>query len=86
MVLWSDEIHWATGPKYVKKVKRRPGKEERFKPSNIQYNKDARRDPEKQEYFYIFYVIRYNFAWAIKYDVGNLNGKINTKTYLKILP
>ncbi|KAF2180030.1 hypothetical protein K469DRAFT_693504 [Zopfia rhizophila CBS 207.26] len=55
------------------------GKAERFKPGNIQYNKDTRPDPEKQQKFHIYCGVGYNFAWAIEYDVGNSNGKMNAE-------
>ncbi|KAF2179590.1 hypothetical protein K469DRAFT_595590, partial [Zopfia rhizophila CBS 207.26] len=47
-VIWCDEIHLSTSPRYVRNVKRKPGKVERFKPDNIQYKKDARPDPERR--------------------------------------
>lgn len=84
-VIQCDEIHCSTGPRHVKRVKRRPG--ERFKPENVQYNKDARPNPDKQEKFHIFYILGYDFAQAMEYDVGNSNSKMNAETYIKqILP
>lgn len=85
-VIWCDELHWSTGPKHVKYIKRRPGKDERFKPGNIQYQKDARKDPQKRKWFHIYTVIGYNFVWCTPYNAGNSNGKMNARTYLTILP
>ncbi|KAF2242068.1 hypothetical protein BU26DRAFT_164629 [Trematosphaeria pertusa] len=85
-VIWCDELHWATSPRHVKNVKRFPGTDNRYREDNIQYQKDARKDPVKKKWFYIFTVIGYNFAWCIPYDAGNSNGKINARTFLTVLP
>lgn len=83
-VVWSDEIYWSTGPRYTKRVKRRRGERDLVK--NVQYNKNQYPMPYEVEEFYIFAVIGYNFSWAIQYNVGNKNGKMNARTYLQILP
>jgi hypothetical protein len=93
-VIWSDELHWTTSPRYAKLIKRRPN--ERFLPKNIQYNKGGRpknnaekgqeQDLNKEQKFHIFTVVGWSFRWAIQYDAGNSNGKMNAETFLKILP
>jgi hypothetical protein len=93
-VIWSDELHWTTGPRYAKLIERRPN--ERFLPKNIQYNKGERpknnaekgqeQDLNKEQKFHIFTVVGWSFRWAIQYDAGNSNGKMNAETFLKILP
>lgn len=92
-LIWCDELHWATGPRYAKHIKRRPS--ERDHPKNIQYNSGGRpknneqkgqqQEKKKQHQFHIFTVIGYDFAWCMPYDAGNSNGKMNARTYLKIL-
>lgn len=87
IVLWSDELHWSTGPRYQKNVKRLPGDEARYHPSNIQYDKDHKPDPEKLHKFHLFCVVGYNFRWCIPYNSGTSNGKMNTHCYCnEILP
>ena len=93
-VIWCDELHWSAGPRYAKRIKRRPN--QRFRPENVQYNAGGRpkNNSEKgqqqnevcEQKFHIFTVLGYNFAWAIEYDAGNSNGKMNRQTFLKILP
>jgi len=84
-VLWCDEIHNSSAVRHVKWIKRKKG--ERWNPSNIQYESYARPDPEEQarQRFHFFCVIGYNFAWCTPYNAGNSNGKMNAKTYIKIL-
>jgi hypothetical protein len=86
-VIWCDELHWKSGLKYVKNIKRLPGT--RFREDNIQRNKNARCTEEmgKIERFYLFTVVGRNFCWATPYDAGNSNGKMNARTYIsQILP
>ncbi|KAF2028950.1 hypothetical protein EK21DRAFT_113332 [Setomelanomma holmii] len=84
-VLWCDELHYMTGPKYQKNVKRRVG--ERYKSTNIQYEKDHKPDPEKQHHFHIFTVVGYNFSWCMPYNAGTSNGKMTSECYINtILP
>lgn len=85
-VVWCDVIHWSTGPNYVRKVKRRPGKLERDRASNTQGREDNHPDPELQQKFHIFCVVGYNFVFAIPYDAGNSNSKMNSDTFLQLLP
>lgn len=86
-VVWCDEIHWMTGPRYQRSVKRLPGKFWKYHPSNIQYEKDHKPDPMQQRHFHIFSVLGYDFAWAIPYTVRARNGKMNDKVYTEhILP
>ncbi|KAF1941726.1 hypothetical protein EJ02DRAFT_466299 [Clathrospora elynae] len=61
-VLWCDELHWMTGPKYQKGVKRRSGDPAQYDPRNIQYKKDHKPDPDTQDHFHIYTVLGYNFA------------------------
>ena len=56
-----------------------------WRPDNIQYNKDAQLDLKKQQKFYIFCVIGYNFIQAMEYNTGNTNSKINAEIYINIL-
>jgi hypothetical protein len=84
-VLWCDEIHWMTGPKYQKDIKRDPGDSAKYAKENIQYEKDHKLDPSLQTHFYIYCVLGWNFAFAIPYNAGNKNGKMNTRTYINVI-
>jgi transposase len=93
-VIFCDELHWCAGPRYAKYIKRR--KNQRFRPDNVQYNaggrpknnseKGQQQDEVCEQRFHIFTVLGFNFAWAIEYDAGNSNGKMNGQTFLQILP
>jgi hypothetical protein len=64
-VIWCDELHWKTGPPHPRKIKRRAGKAERFKPLNVQtaYNhKPDKESKKKERRFHLFCVVSYNFA------------------------
>jgi hypothetical protein len=74
-----------TGPRYRKDIKRDAGDDAKYHPSNIQYEKDHKPDPELQQHFHMYCVLGYNFAFAIPYDAGNKNGKMNTKTYINVI-
>jgi hypothetical protein len=87
-IIWSDELHWPTGPRHVKRIKRCPGNNEKYKQKNMQYNKKGnlkKLDKEKEHQFQIFTVVGYNFRWAVQYNAGNSNGKMNGRTYKLIL-
>ncbi|KAF2627916.1 hypothetical protein BU25DRAFT_468103 [Macroventuria anomochaeta] len=76
-----------TGPSYNKDVTRLPGDKNKYHPSNIQYEKDHKPDPEEQDFFHIFIVIGYDFRWCIPYKTGKKNGKMNSEVYCaQILP
>jgi hypothetical protein len=42
-------------------------------------------EEKAEQRFHFFCVVGYDFAWRINYEAGNSNGKMNTRTYLKIL-
>jgi hypothetical protein len=56
-----------TGPEYQRGVKRRGYTEARYDLDNLQYEPNYKPDPEKQDHFYMFTVLGYNFAWCIPY-------------------
>lgn len=86
-VLWCDEVHWMTGPRYPRNIKRPPGTYWKYHPSNIQYDPDHKPDAEKQSHFHVFCVVGFDFAWALPYSTRATNGKMNTKTYTEfVLP
>ncbi|KAJ5031779.1 hypothetical protein PSV08DRAFT_385856 [Bipolaris maydis] len=84
-VIWCDEIHWMTGPKYLNHIKRRPGVKHREDPKNIQYEEQRKVDPDLQIYFHIWCVVGYNFKFAIPYNAGNSNGKMTAKIYTTVI-
>jgi hypothetical protein len=84
-VLWCDELHWMTSPKYQRDIKRDTGDPATYAKENIQYNKDHKPDPDKQKHFHIYAVLGYNFAFAIPYNAGNSNGKMNTNTCINVI-
>jgi hypothetical protein len=74
-----------TGPRYQRSIKRTPGVRSKYAMRNIQYEAGHKSDPKLQQHFQIFCVIGYNFAFAIPYNAGNKNGKMNTRTYINII-
>jgi hypothetical protein len=74
-----------TGLKYQKNIKRDQGDDAKYAPKNIQYEHNYKPDPDLQQHFYIYCVLDYNFAFAIPYDAGNSNGKMNTRTYIDVI-
>ncbi|KAF1939053.1 hypothetical protein EJ02DRAFT_497951 [Clathrospora elynae] len=86
-VLWCDELHWITGPRWPKNIKRDAGEAAKYAKDNIQYEEQHKPDPQLQHHFHMYCVLGYDFAFAIPYNAGNSNGKMNTKTYINtILP
>lgn len=89
-VLWCDELHWKTGPRHKRKIKRRKGKGERNKVQNVQYDKHHKQEPEevqKERKFHLFTVLGYDFAWCMPYETSHSNGKMTSKVFIeKILP
>jgi hypothetical protein len=84
-VLWCNEIHWMTGSKYQKDIKRDQGDDAKYAPKIIQYEHNYKPDPDLQQHFHIYRVLGYNFAFAIPYDAGSSNGKMNTRTYINVI-
>ncbi|KAF2820806.1 hypothetical protein CC86DRAFT_411629 [Ophiobolus disseminans] len=74
-----------TSPKYQRDIKRDTRDLAKYAKENIQYDKDHKPDPDKQKHFHIYAVLGYNFAFAIPYNAGNLNGKMNTNTYINVI-
>ncbi|USP75848.1 hypothetical protein yc1106_03122 [Curvularia clavata] len=86
-VLWCDELHWMTGPRYQKNIKREAGQAAKYHPDNIQYEKNHKPNPELQDHFHVYCVIGYDFAWALPYSTTSENGKMDSKTYTEyVLP
>jgi DDE superfamily endonuclease len=87
--VFSDELHWGTGPRKTSKIKRRVG--QRYKKSNIQFQKNVRkakgvtRDLGPFSNFHTFCVVGFDFKWMGHYNCGNSNGKMNSATYIEIL-
>lgn len=89
-VLWCDELHWKTGPRHKRKIKRRRGKDERDRVSNTQYDRHHKQEPEdvqKERKFHLFCVLGYDFAWCMPYETSHSNGKMTSKVFTgTILP
>ena len=89
-VLWCDELHWKTGPRHKRKIKRRRGKGERDRVTNTQYDKHRKQEPEevkKERKFHLFCVVGYDFAWCMPYETSHSNGKMTSKVFIQeILP
>jgi hypothetical protein len=87
---WCDEIHFRTGPRFTRHIKRRRG--ERFKPTNIQYKKDARtpvldqHDEDQTDLshnFHVFIIIGLQHQSFTFYETGFKNGKRSARFYIE---
>jgi DDE superfamily endonuclease len=93
-VAFCDEFHFGIGPQVTQRVKRKKGKEWRYKPYNIHRkpvtSKDVKakaREEEHLKLLNVFVIIGFDFRKLIPYKVPNNMGKITTKVYTShILP
>lgn len=93
-VAFCDEFHFGIGPQITKRVKRKEGKEYRYKPYNVHRkkvtSKDTKakaREEEHLKLLNVFVIIGFNYRKYIPYEVPNNVGKMTTKVYTgHILP
>lgn len=98
-VIFVNKVHYCTGPKHTKNIKQKPGEINRQRSNNIQWESKGKKkagdsEMDKQDFkdnrkqwFHIFMAIGYNFCWAMQYDAGNSNGKMNSLTFIRnVLP
>ena len=93
-VCFSDEFHLGIGPQITKRIKRKLGKEYRYKPQNIHRKKVTIKDTKAKareeghlNLLSVWIVIRYNYRKIIPYNVSNTVGKMTAKVYTEtILP
>lgn len=93
-VAFCDEFHFGIGPQTTKRIKRKRGKEYRYKPYNVHRkkvtSKDTKakaREEEHLKLLNVFVIIGFNFRRLIPYKVPNEVGKMTTKVYTShILP
>ena len=93
-IAFCDEFHFGIGPQVTKRIKRKEGKEWRYKPYNVHRKKVTSKDTKakaKEEdhlkLLNVFVVMGYNYRRVIPYEVDNSVGKMTTKVYTTyILP
>jgi hypothetical protein len=91
-VAFCDEFHFGIGPQVTKRIKRRQGKEQRYKSYNIHRKqlttKDTKakaREEKHLKLLSLFVVIGYDYRWIIPYEVPNSVGKMTTKVYTEVV-
>jgi hypothetical protein len=93
-VAFCDELHFGIGPQVTIRVKRKKGKEWRYRPYNV-YRKPVTskevkakaREEEHLKLLNVFVIIGFNYKRLIPYDVPNEVGKMITNVYTsQILP
>ncbi|KAE9380926.1 hypothetical protein N431DRAFT_523394, partial [Stipitochalara longipes BDJ] len=93
-VAFCDEFHFGIGPQTTKRLKRKEGREWRYKPYNVHWkkvtSKDTKakaREEEHLKLLNVFVVIGFNYKRLISYEVDNGVGKMTTIVYTsQILP
>jgi hypothetical protein len=93
-VAFCDEFHFGIGPQTTKRIKRKKGKEYRYKPYNVHCKKVTSKDTKAKareedhlKLLNVFVIIGFNFRRLIPYKVPNEVGKMTTKVYTShILP
>ena len=93
-VAFYDEFHFGIGPQITKRIKRKRGKEYRYKPSNVHRKKVTAKDTKAKareedhlKLLNIGVIIGYNWRKVIPYKVPNSVGKMTTEVYIQhILP
>jgi hypothetical protein len=91
-VAFCDEFHFGIGPQVTKRIKRKAGKEQRYKPCNVHRkkvtSKDTKakaREEEHLKLLNVFVVIGFNWQKIILYKVPNSVGKMTTKVYTTMI-
>ena len=93
-VAFYDEFHFGIGPQITKRIKRKRGKEYRYKPSNVHRKKVTAKDTKAKareedhlKLLNIGVIIGYNWRKVIPYKVPNSVGKMTTEVYIQhVLP
>lgn len=87
-VAFCDEFHFGIGPQLTKRIKRKAGKEWRYKPYNVHRKKVTLKDTKAKareedhlELLNVFVVIGLNYKRVIPYKVPNSVGKMTTAVY-----
>ena len=87
-VAFYDEFHFGIGPQTTRRMKRKKGKEYRYKPYNVHRkkvtSKDTKAKAREEEHLKLLnvgIVIGYNWRKIIPYKVPNNVGKMTTKVY-----
>ena len=88
-VVFCDEFHFGISPQVTKKIKRKKGKEWRYKPYNIHRKKITSKDTKAKareeghlKLLNVFVIIGFNYKRLIPYEVDNNGGKMTTKVYI----
>jgi hypothetical protein len=91
-VAFCDEFHFGIGPQVTLKIKRKKGKEWRYKPYNVHRkkvtSKDTKakaREEEHLKLLNVFVLIGFNIRKLIPYEVPNTVGKMTTKVYTEVI-
>jgi len=93
-VAFCDEFHFGIGPQVTKRLKRKKGKEWRYKPYNVHRKKVTSKDTKAKareeghlKLLNVFVVLGFNYKKLIPYEVDNNVGKMTTAVYTsQILP
>jgi hypothetical protein len=87
-VAFCDEFHFRIGPQITKRVKRKRGKEYRYRLYNVHRKKVTSKDikakareTEHLKLLNVFVIIGFNYRKCILYKVPNDVGKITIKVY-----
>jgi hypothetical protein len=91
-VAFCDELHFGIGPQITKHIKRKRGKEYRYKPQNVHRKKVTSKDTKAKareekhlKLLNVFVVIGHDYRRIVPYKVPNNVGKMNSEVYIGIL-
>jgi hypothetical protein len=91
-IVFCDEFHFGIGPQVTKRIKRKQGRQHRYKPENVHRKKVTAKDTkakarekEHLKLLNVFVAIGYNWRKIIPYEVPNNVGKMTTKVYTTVI-
>ena len=91
-VAFCDEFHFGIGPQVTKRVKRKIGKEYRYRHYNVHRKKVTSKDikakareEEHLKLLNVFVIIGFNYRRFIPYEVPNNVGKMTTAVYTQVI-